>query len=157
MDLEINEKYAKIYLSALNKKAPDESNDEDNSDCEMVLTDGGDGWTRATPVNYDEEQLEFDAVANVILQAFRDDKDYVSWGDGAYVRKDNKNPLETYEGTSLKKYDPVQLLDGLGFIMGRCVFLGADDDPNKDNHIKLHFVHIANEEVRDYTPSIRKS
>lgn len=139
-----NEKYEKIYNEALNKKAPE----WDGSTYEFREGE----YVPATPIGYDDEQLAFDALQDVIQTAFTKDKDYVCWSDGGYTKK-TKDILETLEGDTLKKYDPVLLLGNFGEPMGFMMYSGECNE--EDGYMRPTFLYIDNDdEVRKYRPKV---
>ena len=152
---EVNEKYARIYNKALCKVAPQRDNTDDSSGVYCVDSDGN--YATATPMGYDKEQLEWDALHDVIVRAFVEDKDYVCWSNGGHMPIDGNNPFETKEGETLKKYDPVLLLDNFGFPKGFVMFTGEYETIEEYGgvYVKPHFIYMYNgEEIRDFKPKV---
>lgn len=151
MELKINQKYAQIFNSALNKSMEESSGNDD------VCSISSDGIvTPAEPIGYDNEQLEFNAVADTLLKAFVEDKDYVSWSNGGYPRQEHSNVLETFEGRTLQKFDPVQILDNLGFPLGQAVFIDAETiEENDQTFICPIFKRIFDDDIHLYKPKCR--
>lgn len=143
--MKTNEKYEQIYKKALAKTAPD-------WDGETFTEDENGNCIPATPIGYDDEQLQFDALHDVIDIAFTKDKDYVCWSDGGYSKK-TKDILETLEGDNLKKYDPVLILGNFGEPKAFMMFDGECNE--EDGYLRPKFLYIsADDEVRVYRPKV---
>lgn len=146
--MDTNKKYEEIYNKALGQTPPE----WDGCTFE-VDADGNE--KPATPIGYDDEQLEFDALMDVIQTAFTKDKDYVCWSDGGYSRKNSNDVLETLEGEPLKKYDPVLILGNFGEPMAFMMFGG--ECVEEDGYMRPLFLYIDRDDnVRKYRPKVYK-
>lgn len=143
--METNKKYEEIYNKALQKVAPE-------WDGETYICDENGNYAPATPIGYDDEQLEFDALNDVIQTAFTKDKDYVCWSDGGYS-KESGDILETLEGEPLKKYDPVLILGNFGEPQAFMMYGGECNE--EGDYLRPLFYYInSDDEVKKYRPKV---